>query len=148
MADTITGRCLCGAVRFAAPNASRDVHVCHCGMCRRWTGGPEFALDGGPGIAWQGAENIRTYRSSDWGERAFCAVCGTALFFRIVESGETYLNAGVADDDGGFRMAGQIYVDEKPGWYDFANETEMKTGPEIEAEFRAAQAARAEEGKP
>lgn len=130
------GHCLCGAVRFEAPGASRDVHVCHCGMCRRWTGGPEFAVDAGPGSRWEG--EIAHYRSSAWGERAFCPVCGTSLYFRVVGTDELYLNAGIAEDDSVFRLAGQIYVDEKPAFYDFANETTMKTGAEVEAEFAAA----------
>ena len=43
MADK-TGRCLCGAVTFTAKGVERHVHACHCGMCRRWAGGPGFVL--------------------------------------------------------------------------------------------------------
>ncbi len=129
----LVGHCLCGAVRFHAPDAKREVHVCHCGMCRRWTGGPEFAVDAGTTVAWEGAAEIRTYRSSEWGERAFCGVCGTALFFRVVATGETYLNAGIAADDRVFRITSHIYVDETPGFYEFADDTPRLTGADVEA---------------
>ena len=32
-------------------------------------------------------------------------------------------------------MKRQIFIDEKPDWYDFANETETMTGPEVIAMF-------------
>ena len=35
----ISGGCLCGSVRFSAESVEVHHHVCHCGMCRRWTGG-------------------------------------------------------------------------------------------------------------
>ena len=35
---TITGACLCGAVRFEASVPPRRVTHCHCGMCRRASG--------------------------------------------------------------------------------------------------------------
>lgn len=132
-----TGRCLCGKVRFTAPKAETEVHVCHCAMCRRWTGGPEFAVSCGSRVTFDGAEHIRAYRSSDWAERAFCVECGSGLYYRLIENDEIIMNAGLFDDQDRFTLAGQIFVDEKPGWYDLANETPMKTGAEVVAEFLA-----------
>ena len=34
------GGCLCGAVRFSVAGPLRDVLICHCAECRRWTGAP------------------------------------------------------------------------------------------------------------
>jgi hypothetical protein len=132
------GGCLCGAVRFVAAEAGTHAHACHCRMCRRWGGGPALGVDAGPSLAWTGAAHVAVYRSSPWAERGFCRVCGTHLFYRLVETGAVNMNAGAFDDDGGFELTGQIFVDEKPGWYAFANETEMKTGAEVIAEAAAA----------
>ena len=46
MSDTVkaSGHCLCGAVKISASQASKSIGACHCGMCRRWTGGPWLAL--------------------------------------------------------------------------------------------------------
>jgi len=35
-----SGGCLCGAVRFEVALAEPEFSICHCGMCRRWCGGP------------------------------------------------------------------------------------------------------------
>ena len=35
---TATGGCLCGAVRYEVHGPLRDVVLCHCSECRRWTG--------------------------------------------------------------------------------------------------------------
>lgn len=37
-----TGGCLCGAVRFSVEHVETHHHACHCGMCRRWSGGSAF----------------------------------------------------------------------------------------------------------
>lgn len=37
---TVTGACLCGAVRFEADRPPRRITHCHCSMCRRATGDP------------------------------------------------------------------------------------------------------------
>ena len=36
--DALSGGCLCGDIRWHAGRGPRQVHHCHCGMCRRWTG--------------------------------------------------------------------------------------------------------------
>ena len=38
------GTCLCGAVEVVAGDATQ-IGLCHCSMCRRWTGGPFFAVE-------------------------------------------------------------------------------------------------------
>ncbi|WP_442900749.1 GFA family protein, partial [Falsirhodobacter sp. 20TX0035] len=39
----MNGHCLCGAVQVALTERPDDLHVCHCGTCRR-QGGVGFAL--------------------------------------------------------------------------------------------------------
>lgn len=34
----LKGHCLCGTVKIEATRHSRDIGVCHCKMCQRWTG--------------------------------------------------------------------------------------------------------------
>ncbi|WP_299623408.1 GFA family protein [Pelagibius sp.] len=126
-----TGRCLCGAVKITIPGGQREVGACHCSMCRRWTGGPILAFDAGRDLAIEGEERIGVYRSSDWAERAFCKTCGSNLFYRLVGSGEHHLCAGLFDDQDGFTLETQIFIDEKPEFYAFANETKDMTGPEV-----------------
>ncbi len=131
---TRTGQCLCGAVKFTAQGVSPEVGVCHCGMCRRWSGGPLLAVEV-ESVAFDGAENITRFGSSGWAERGFCKLCGANLFYRIVDSDRYIIPAGAFDDQSGFEMASQIFIDDKPGYYDFANQTRMMTGAEVFAMY-------------
>ncbi len=141
----MSGGCLCGAVRFSVSAERLSAHICHCAMCRRWGGGPAFAVDCGDAVAFEGEGDIRLHRSSEWAERAFCAVCGSGLYWRAVEGagiGRDYiLNAGLFDDQSRLTLGGEIFVDDAPGWYSFAGEHPRKTGEETVAEFNAAIAA-------
>lgn len=135
--DTISGRCLCGAVKFSADGAKRDVDICHCGMCRRWSAGPFIGLGHDGDVRFEGAENIGVYKSSEWGERAFCKTCGSVLYWHLAGSDHYTLSAGALDEQSGFTLTQQIFIDEKPDYYDFANETPKLTGAEVMAAFEA-----------
>ena len=134
---TLSGRCLCGAVRFSFDAKKREVGVCHCGMCRRWSAGPFFAYEHEGPVRFEGADNIGVYKSSEWGERAFCKTCGTSLYWRLSGAEHYALSSGTLDDQTGFAFVAEIFVDEKPGYYDFANETNKMTGAEVMAAFAA-----------
>lgn len=137
MSDTIelTGRCLCGAVTFKAQVAEPHVGACHCAMCRRWGSGPFLEVDCGTGVSYEGAENISVYSSSEWAERGFCSKCGSNLFYRLKETGQTMMAVGLLDDQNGLDMNMQVFTDEKPSYYSFANKTEEMTGAEVFAKF-------------
>ena len=140
-----TGRCLCGAVTFSVtPEAHDDgVHVdaCHCGMCRRQIGGPLLGvtLAGAPEI--DDAAAVRVYESSPWAERLFCGVCGTNLFYRIKDGSMHTVHAGALDDLSDGRLAVEIFIDDKPGYYAFAGDRKRMTGEEVMAAFAAGAAA-------
>ena len=128
--STRTGRCLCGAVRFAFEAAKHGVDACHCGMCRRWTGGPFLGLAHDGAVSFEGPEHIGVYKSSAWAERAFCRLCGTSLYWRITGTQEYSFAAGTLDDQSALELTTEIFIDEKPAYYAFANETRKLTGEE------------------
>ncbi len=130
------GRCLCGSVEVTAKTMGNEVGACHCGMCRRWTGGPFLAVECGTDVTFSGEEHVTVFDSSAWAERGFCKKCGTHLFYRIKESGQYIMPAGLFDGtDAEFVFNHQIFVDEKPDFYDFANETRNMTGAEVFAMY-------------
>jgi hypothetical protein len=135
MSETSTGGCLCGAVRFTAMLRSRDVRACHCGMCRRWTAGPFLVLHCGGTVKIDDQSGLGIYRSSEWSERGFCKQCGTPLFYRLVGTDFYAVSAEAFDDPKGFALTSQIFIDEKPAYYDFANATTNMTGAEVFAAF-------------
>lgn len=137
MVDVIegTGSCLCGAVGVVAKTMAKSVGVCHCSFCRKWTGGPLLAVDCGTDVGFEGEENITTFNSSEWAERGFCKKCGSHLFYRLKEANQYIMPAGLFDDDKVFVLDHQIFIEEKPSYYSFANETTNMTGEEVFAQF-------------
>lgn len=142
MAETapLAGGCLCRAVRFTAAPAAMTMEVCHCNMCRRWVGGPFLSVQCGESVKVENESALLVHPSSDWAERVSCATCGSALFWRPRKAGgNTAVAAGAFDDDGVFTMSEEIYVDEQPATYAFANKTHRMTGPEVVAAYQASQ---------
>ena len=125
--DIRTGRCLCGAVSFEGRNPPADYGICHCRMCRQWTGsalvGVSFKKDD---VTWTGTDAIAEHVSSSWAKRGFCRVCGSNLYFQFTAEGtyadETEIPLGLFDDPNGFRLRSEIYVDEAPDSYGFRGE--------------------------
>lgn len=95
-----------------------------------------LAVHCGPNVEFTGAENITVYASSQWAERAFCKVCGTHLYYKLLATGEYFVPAG-AFDSGDFELASQIYIDKKPSYYTFANQTPMLTEQQVIEQFSA-----------
>ncbi len=132
-----TGSCLCGGVRVSVAKLNANVGACHCGMCRKWSGGPFFAADCGTDVAFEGEDNLTVYNSSAWAERGFCKKCGSHVFYRLKASQHYMLSAGLFDDQSEFVLDHQIFIDKKPDFYNFANETVNMTEAEVFAKFGA-----------
>jgi hypothetical protein len=129
------GSCLCEAVRISANNMSNKVGACHCNMCRKWTGGPLMAIDCGSDVSFQGEENIGIYNSSQWADRGFCKQCGNHLFYRFKATNQYFIPAGLFDGGENLIFDHQVFIDEKPEYYCFANETQNMTGAELIAVY-------------
>ncbi|MHA7818889.1 MAG: GFA family protein [Erythrobacter sp.] len=131
------GHCLCGAVGIDLRDAHHEVDVCHCRMCQRWTGSMYAGIEGEDFIV-TGEDHITVYPSSEWAERAFCKTCGSSLWYKFLPTGGRTFIAGLFDLPNGLPIKQQIFVDEKPDWYDLVQQSPMKTGAEIIAEAEAA----------
>jgi hypothetical protein len=129
------GSCLCGAVKVSAKTKNNNVDACHCNMCRKWTGGPLLAIQCDGDVNFEGDDNISVFNSSEWAERGFCSKCGTHLFYRLKEQNHYALPVGLLDDEESFVLELQIFIDEKPSFYSFANKTKNMTGEEVFAEY-------------
>lgn len=139
MSDQLQGRCLCGAVSIAFQQERPDVDACHCRMCQQWAGAPLLTLRGikPEAIALTGEEHITHYVSSKWAERAFCNRCGSGLWYHFKPGNHISFLAGLFDLPEAYVMREQIFIDEKPGYYSFADGAPVKTGAEVIAEAEA-----------
>jgi hypothetical protein len=130
----VKGSCLCGAVNISTSISDR-VAACHCSMCRQWGGGPLLAVECEGDVSFEGEENIGIYQSSEWAERGFCKKCGSHLFYKYKPNNQYYMPVGIFDKTEGLIFDSQIFIDEKPEYYCFANETKNMTGAEVLEQF-------------
>ena len=86
----LAGHCLCGAIKFVAKVRNTDHGVCHCGMCRRWSGGSGLFAVAVDSVKFDGEGNLARYDSSAWGQRCFCKTCGTNIAY-FVKPKQAYL---------------------------------------------------------
>ena len=132
----MNGHCLCGAMQITLRDRPDALHVCHCGTCRR-QGGVGFALMVPAANLTITGDTIRTYDSSDWGERSFCGTCGTSLWFHAKGTDEYALSPGLLDDWTGLKITDEIFIDAKPDTYAFAGAHPRLTGDQFFAMLSA-----------
>lgn len=128
--EKLSGQCLCGAVKFTAQPANKEMAVCHCSMCRRWSGGA-FMCAECASLVFEDESALGVYVSSEWGERLFCKECGSSLAWRTHDLSLVAVSIHALDDPAAFAFSSEIFIDEKPANYSFANETEKMTGQQV-----------------
>lgn len=128
-------KCLCGAVALEIELSNTEIAACHCSMCRKWSGGPMLAIDGGELRSISNESLVTRFQSSEWAERGFCSKCGTHLFYFLKPAKQYHFPIGLLDGDFKFRFSHQIFIDEKPDYYSFSNDTQNMTGAEVFAHF-------------
>ena len=124
----LTGRCLCGAVRFEIEGALGPVIYCHCSMCRR-AGGSAFAANASVRKdavrILSGRELLTEYKSSPTSYRQFCSRCGSPLFGGSNDSSITRIRLGTLDNAGGARSIAHIWTGSKSEWFQIADSLEQ-----------------------
>lgn len=79
MAETLKGRCFCGAVEFELSGEPAAAAYCHCGDCASWAGAPVNAFTMYPAAAVKvvkGEAELATYAKTERSQRKFCRRCG------------------------------------------------------------------------
>ena len=136
----VTGGCCCGSVRYRVKGPLRNIVNCHCSICLRLHGnfGPytrafkkDISILKKDGLAW--------YVSSKSARRGFCRQCGASLFWDPVQQDSMSISAGSLDDSAGLKVIGHIFVSEKPGFYEIADDLrqfEMSSMGALDGGFR------------
>ena len=123
---TLTGGCMCGAVRYEANGDPLDTGYCHCHSCRRHTGAPVVTYVGfkADQVRFTGRER-RVYNSSLDVARAFCDQCGTPLTWEgFAPSKNTTIiefHIGTLDDPDSFVPEDHSRYEERIAWFDVAD---------------------------
>jgi hypothetical protein len=118
---TMSGGCLCGAVRYESSAESMGGGHCYCLDCRRSSGSDHCTHLVVPKAAVTLTGEVTTYeRPADSGNlvsRAFCPRCGAPVY--STNSGATdfiFLRVSSLDDPDQFRPQMIVYASRAPSW--------------------------------
>lgn len=118
--QSVTGGCLCGAIKFTAKLPTKWCAHCHCSMCRREHGAGY--------VTWVGFDDqqvelthsnnaLSWYESSPGAERGFCSHCGSSLFFRSNSwAGELHIALGCINDAIDRQPQANVFFDRHVDW--------------------------------
>jgi hypothetical protein len=130
-ADTFSGGCQCGAVRFRASHLGRP-SICHCRMCQKAFGsffGPLVTADHAHFEWTRGAPSL--FRSSAKIHRGFCGKCGTPLTYQSREGIEIAI--GAFDHPEFFQPQIQVNHKKRLPWIEQLFEAPILDNPQVEA---------------
>ena len=131
----LSGKCLCGAISFTATVNGGEVALCHCRMCQRWSGGVNLAVLSATDLGMEVEDNLVIYKSFDWGERCFGKSCRSNLFWRTQSGDHVSILAGAINEEDQLTLTAQIFIDRKPTYFDFANQTTMEPEADMIAKY-------------
>lgn len=107
--DSVTGGCLCGALRFTAIGQPYRVGLCHCMDCRKHHGALFHASAIYPETAVTVTGEARHFR-----DRSFCPTCGSPVYAHIGD--EIGINLGSLDDPSRFRPTYELWTIRREDW--------------------------------
>jgi hypothetical protein len=118
--NTVTGRCLCGSVKFELTLPSKWCAHCHCSLCRR--------AHGAGYVTWAGFESdhfflkkgdhhLKWYESSPGARRGFCSSCGSSMLFESDRwPDETHVALACIDEDIDRKPQANVFFDAHVDW--------------------------------
>ena len=132
--SSLSGSCLCGAVRYTATGEPLRFYHCHCKRCRKASGtghASNLFLKGK--LNWESGEKLVKSYKLPGAERfgnTFCSDCGGRVPL-FVESLETvFIPAGSLDDEPDIGPQARIFTGSRAAWScDSAELTEFNEYP-------------------
>ena len=120
-APSVSGRCLCGGVRFELTEPAPEAGYCHCTRCQRRTGTAASAqarIDGCTFRLVRGDDLVQAWSPPGGGfEKCFCRECGSHLFSRNPDDpSEMSVRMSAFDGDPGVRPSWRAYVAYAASW--------------------------------
>jgi hypothetical protein len=119
------GSCNCGAIRFEVTGAPQGISMCHCGQCRKQSGGiwssayverSDLHIEGHP----------QWYASSAAAQRGFCPTCGAFLFWAHNDESTISFALGAIDGPTGLKLKKHIFTASKGDYYEIADGVPQK----------------------
>jgi len=121
----IEGSCNCGAIQFRTEATPKGPSMCHCGQCRKQSGGV-WSSAYVPVAELKITGEVRWYDSSATAQRGFCPTCGAFLFWKAHDEDTISVALGAVDGPTGLRLEKHIFVSNKGDYYDIADGVPQK----------------------
>jgi hypothetical protein len=121
MSASITGGCLCGALRYSAQREPTMAGFCFCADCRKASGSSGIGFMGfaADALVFTGETQrfaSRSARGTD-AVRNFCPICGSLVFGGIVGTDVQHtIYAGSLDDPAHFHPTIVLFNRDRPAW--------------------------------
>jgi hypothetical protein len=122
MSKTLTGGCLCGAIRYSVNAPLTNVVACHCTHCRKISGAGSShnAIVATSAMTLTSGTPKRYQDTADSGNvlfRHFCGNCGSSLYSQREKTPEmTVLKVGTLDDASELKLVMNIWTDSALPW--------------------------------
>jgi len=122
MSDSITGSCLCGAIRYSISQAPDKIVACHCTHCQKASGSgasynvvvPSAAVSftaGKPKLFSDTAASGNTLY------RYFCGDCGSPIYSQRAKAPEVMvLKVGTLDAPTNLNVVMNLWTNSAPPW--------------------------------
>jgi hypothetical protein len=130
---TMTGGCLCGAVRYAVETEPVRTVVCHCTTCQRHAGSAFATLMAFPAGSITITGTLKTYTeaggsSGEPFHRRFCPECGTPVILEREGAPRTLIAAGTLDDTSIVKPTVNLFCASAQPWVPITPDTQNLPG--------------------
>ena len=118
----VTGRCLCGDIRYEYRGAPIMIVHCHCESCRRHSSAPiaTFVCVASDRFSYTKGEPV-AYVSSPGVTRTHCGRCGAPMTYVSDRSPQVDLYIGTLDDPATAVPACHVHAAEQLPWFETAD---------------------------
>ncbi len=115
---SLTASCLCGSIKIKTKGYHRNVSNCHCIQCRKTHGiYGAYSNVKDKDIKFINKKNLSWFKSSRNAKRGFCKKCGASIFFKIKDSDNISIAAGMFDKPTKLKTMRNIFVRTKSDFY-------------------------------
>ena len=118
MKVSLLASCLCKGVKFKTNGEHRNISNCHCIQCRKTHGiYGAYSNVKDKDIKFINKKNLSWFKSSKNAKRGFCKKCGASIFFKIKDSDNISIAAGMFDKPTKLKTMRNIFVRTKSDFY-------------------------------
>ena len=131
MAESITGGCLCGKIRYAISQPLENIVACHCTHCQKASGAgvSHNAIVPANSFTFTSGQPKVYADTADSGNklyRAFCPDCGSPIYSQREKTPEVMVvKVGTLDDSSTMKLVMNIWTRSARPWVYIAPDTEQ-----------------------